>query len=61
MPDDVELLFDPLRGLRMINYSGWIARRWSDPSFLRLFPEFGSYLYWLEECDSLEQLLRNWD
>lgn len=61
MPDDVEQLFEPLRGLRMIHYSGWIARRWSDPSFPRLFPEFGSYLYWLEECDSLEQLLRNWD
>ncbi len=58
MPDDVEELFEPLRGLRMIHYSGWIARRWRDPSFPRLFPEFGSYLYWLEECDSLEQLLR---
>ncbi len=58
LPHDFEELFEPLRALRIIHYSGWIARRWSDPSFPRLFPQFGTYLYWLEECDSLEAVLK---
>lgn len=45
-----------LRGLRILMYSGWIATRWSDPSFPRLFPEFGSYSYWAKETEALERL-----
>jgi Ser/Thr protein kinase RdoA (MazF antagonist) len=57
--DDEELrLVEPLRGLRMIYYSAWIARRWEDPSFPRLFPQFGSHNYWLDELDRLEKILR---
>src|SRR5690606_3329506 len=26
-------LIEPLRTLRLIHYSAWIARRWSDPAF----------------------------
>lgn len=47
-----------LRGFRIINYSAWIERRWSDPSFPRLFPEFGSYSYWARETEAIERLLR---
>lgn len=46
-----------LRALRIISYSAWIARRWSDPSFPRLFPNFQSYTFWAEETEALEQLL----
>lgn len=46
-----------LRGLRMISYAAWIQRRWLDPSFPRLFPEFGTYRYWLEETDGLRKIL----
>jgi Ser/Thr protein kinase RdoA (MazF antagonist) len=51
-------LVEPLRALRMIHYSAWIARRWADPIFKQTFPEFVTYSYWLEEVDALEEQLR---
>ncbi|MBX2988291.1 MAG: serine/threonine protein kinase [Bdellovibrionaceae bacterium] len=48
-----------LRGLRILMYSGWIAHRWQDPSFPRLFPDFGSYAYWAKEVEALEKI--SWD
>ena len=45
-----------LRGLRILNYSAWIARRWEDPSFPRLFPLFESYNFWAEETEALERI-----
>lgn len=45
-----------LRGLRIISYAGWIAKRWEDPSFPRLFPEFNTYRYWAEEVEALEKI-----
>lgn len=45
-----------LRGLRIIMYAGWIAKRWDDPSFPRLFPEFNKYTYWAEEVEALEKI-----
>ncbi|OFZ28351.1 MAG: hypothetical protein A2622_04415 [Bdellovibrionales bacterium RIFCSPHIGHO2_01_FULL_40_29] len=46
-----------LRGYRIINYAIWIMNRWKDPSFPKLFPDFGSYSYWAEETESLEKVL----
>jgi Ser/Thr protein kinase RdoA (MazF antagonist) len=31
-------LIEPLRTLRLIHYSAWLARRWDDPAFPRAFP-----------------------
>lgn len=45
-----------LRGLRIIMYAGWIAKRWSDPSFPKIFPNFDSYSYWAEETEALEKI-----
>ncbi len=45
-----------LRGLRIISYAGWIAKRWEDPSFPRLFPEFNTFRYWAEEVEALEKI-----
>jgi Ser/Thr protein kinase RdoA (MazF antagonist) len=45
-----------LRGLRILSYSGWIARRWEDPFFPKTFPDFGSYTMWAEETEALEKL-----
>lgn len=45
-----------LRGLRIISYASWIARRWEDPSFPKLFPEFNTYSYWAEEVEQLEKI-----
>lgn len=45
-----------MRGLRILSYAGWIAKRWDDPSFPRLFPEFNTYRYWAEEVEALEKI-----
>ncbi|MGZ3770286.1 MAG: serine/threonine protein kinase [Bdellovibrio sp.] len=45
-----------LRGLRIIHYAGWIGKRWEDPSFPRLFPEYNTYKYWAEEVEALEKI-----
>ena len=56
--DEDQLRFmEPLRGLRIIHYAAWIARRWSDPSFPKIFPNFGSDAYWFEEMQALEKVL----
>lgn len=57
--DDWLNLFNPLRGLRIIHYAKWIAQRWEDPSFPRLFPNFLDYTYWVQEVEALERIA--WD
>lgn len=47
---------EPLRGLRILHYGAWIARRWEDPTFPHLFPQFTSYSYWAEETEALERI-----
>ena len=42
---DELVLIEPLRTLRLIHYSAWLARRWSDPTFPANFPWFGSSDY----------------
>lgn len=45
--DDRELaLIEPLRTLRLMHYSAWIARRWTDPAFPAAFPFFDTPRYW---------------
>jgi Ser/Thr protein kinase RdoA (MazF antagonist) len=39
-------LIEPLRTLRLIHYSAWLARRWEDPIFPVNFPWFGTSDYW---------------
>lgn len=51
-------LIPALQGLRIIYYAGWIAKRWSDPSFKALFPQYLDYNYWAEEVRALEECLR---
>jgi Ser/Thr protein kinase RdoA (MazF antagonist) len=48
-------LIEPLRSLRLIHYSAWLARRWDDPAFPRAFPWFGTPAYWQEQLAILEQ------
>ena len=54
---DLDIL-PALRGLRIIHYSGWIARRWEDPSFPKLFPQFHDFNHWAEETEALEAIAR---
>ena len=48
-------LIEPLRALRMIYYSSWLARRWDDPAFPRSFPWFNSPSYWQGQIESLRE------
>ncbi len=48
-------LIEPLRSLRLIHYSAWLARRWSDPTFPINFPWFGSSDYWQGQVQMLEE------
>jgi Ser/Thr protein kinase RdoA (MazF antagonist) len=46
-------LIEPLRALRMIHFSAWIARRWEDSAFKLAFPDFRSERYWQEQIEAL--------
>lgn len=48
-------LIEPLRTLRLIHYSAWLARRWADPIFPINFPWFGSSDYWRGQVNMLHE------
>ncbi len=50
-------LIEPLRGLRLVRYAGWLARRFHDPAFRSGWPHFGSDEYWERETTDLEEQL----
>jgi Ser/Thr protein kinase RdoA (MazF antagonist) len=51
-------LIEPLRGMRIIHYSAWLARRWHDPIFPVTWPHFGTPDYWERETADLEELAK---
>ncbi len=53
------LLIEPLRALRMLHHSAWIAARWDDPAFPRAFPWFASPRFWQEHVSDLWQQLES--
>jgi len=50
-------LIEPLRGLRVVHYAAWLARRWHDPAFPAAWPHFGTLDYWQRETEDLEEQL----
>jgi Ser/Thr protein kinase RdoA (MazF antagonist) len=48
-------LIEPLRTLRLLHYSAWLARRWHDPTFPMHFPWFGSSDYWQGQVQMLQE------
>jgi Ser/Thr protein kinase RdoA (MazF antagonist) len=50
-------LIEPLRALRMLHHSAWLARRWEDPMFPRTFPWFNTVRYWGEQIIHLREQL----
>jgi Ser/Thr protein kinase RdoA (MazF antagonist) len=54
-------LIEPLRTLRLIHYSAWIARRWDDPAFPAAFPWFGTPRYWQERVAELDEQIEAMD
>jgi Ser/Thr protein kinase RdoA (MazF antagonist) len=56
--DDRELLLiEPLRTLRMVHHSAWLAERWRDPAFPIAFPWFASPSYWSQQTTELREQL----
>lgn len=54
--DDRELaLIEPLRSLRMVHHSAWLARRWDDPAFKAGFPWFEQSSYWAQRTIELRE------
>lgn len=54
-------LIEPLRTLRIVHHSAWIARRWKDPAFPIAFPWFDSPAYWTEQATRLRDQLEAMD
>lgn len=54
-------LIEPLRTLRMIHYSAWLAERWGDPAFPAAFPWFGTERYWQDQVLALKEQLAAMD
>jgi Ser/Thr protein kinase RdoA (MazF antagonist) len=50
-------LIEPLRTLRMLRHSAWLAVRWGDPSFPLNFPWFGTPAYWSQQTTQLREQL----
>lgn len=50
-------LIEPLRGLRMVHYAAWLARRWHDPLFPATWPHFGTDDEWDRQAADLEDVL----
>jgi len=48
-------LIEPLRTLRLIHYSAWLARRWDDPAFPAAFPWFNTQRYWQDRVLELRE------
>jgi Ser/Thr protein kinase RdoA (MazF antagonist) len=56
--DDRErALIEPLRTLRMLRHSAWLAERWGDPTFPLNFPFFGTAAYWSQQTTQLREQL----
>lgn len=48
-------LIEPLRTLRLIHYSAWVAQRWEDPAFPIAFEGFGTPDYWRGQIHTLTE------
>jgi Ser/Thr protein kinase RdoA (MazF antagonist) len=46
-------LTEAFRSMRMVHFNAWIAKRWDDHSFQRVFPQFTSANYWDQEMIDL--------
>lgn len=53
-PSELNMV-EALRTLRLLHYSAWLARRWSDPAFPYNFPWFNTHRYWEEQILSLRE------
>jgi len=52
-------LIEALRSLRLIYYAYWIAKRWDDPAFPRVFTWFNTQQYWQNMILELREQVAN--
>ncbi len=52
-------LIEPLRALRIMHYTAWLARRWDDPAFPSNFTWFNTPAYWHTHLMELQELRSN--
>ena len=50
-------LAEPLRAMRMVHFTTWLARRWEDPAFPPAFPDFGTPGWWEQQTRDLTEQL----
>ena len=55
-PQELSLI-EPLRALRLLHHSAWIATRWEDPAFPKAFPWFAHERYWGDQILHLREQL----
>jgi len=53
-PRELQLI-EALRSLRLLHYSGWLARRWDDPAFPLSFPWFNTPRYWHQQLEDFNE------
>ncbi|MBM6549627.1 serine/threonine protein kinase [Marinomonas ostreistagni] len=53
-------LIDAFMAERSVVYTAWIAQRWQDPAFPKLFPHFQTKEYWQQHIADLEDIYKNW-
>lgn len=54
-------LIEALRGLRLIHYCAWLARRWDDPAFPQHFPWFNTPRYWEDQMLTFREQIERCD
>jgi len=59
-PQELSLI-EPLRAMRMMHYSAWLARRWNDSAFPQAFTWFAQPRYWEEQILTLREQLAAFD
>ncbi|WP_396588846.1 serine/threonine protein kinase [Bermanella sp. R86510] len=52
-------LIEVMRTMRIIHYSAWLGKRWSDPAFKQAFPWFESPRYWSDQVLTLREQFAN--
>ncbi len=51
-------LIEPLRAMRYVNFSTWLARRADDPAFKRTYLHFYKRYFWEHEINNLQEQIR---
>jgi Ser/Thr protein kinase RdoA (MazF antagonist) len=56
-PDSQVKHIDSLRALRMIHFNAWLTKRWHDPAFKNMFPQFETEPFWDQHYIDMREIL----